>query len=110
MSDKSEALLVDSRVSWKVPTLLNNDWVALRLAQTLNPQLPKPLFECAYGCPPYAWAGGRPSKIGRTIEEPELHACYSRCAHSHPQELERLQSMGVVKGKKMSLKACKQGE
>lgn len=80
MSDKSEALLVDSRVSWKVPTLLNNDWVALRLAQTLNPQLPKPLFECAYGCPPCAWAGGRPSKIGRTIEEPELRRYFEAYA------------------------------
>ena len=58
--------LADERISWKVPTLFDNDWVGLCLAQVLNPLLPKPLFSIAYGCPACAWAGGRPSRMQHT--------------------------------------------
>ena len=78
--DGEASLLADERISWKVPVLLNNDWIALRLAKALNPQLPKPLFESVYGCPPCAWAGGRPSKVRRTLEESELRRYFEAYA------------------------------
>ena len=64
--------LADERVSWKAPSLFNNDWVALSLAQVLNPLLPKPLFSTAYGCPACAWAGGRAPRIRHALKENEL--------------------------------------
>ena len=64
--------LADERVSWKVPTLFGNDWVALSLAQTLNPLLPKPFFASAYGCPACAWAGGRNPRVREQLSEDEL--------------------------------------
>lgn len=64
--------LADERVSWKVPTLFGNDWVALSLAQALNPLLPKPLFASAYGCPACAWAGGRNPRVRERLSEDEL--------------------------------------
>lgn len=80
MGGSRDALLADERISWKVPVLLNNDWVALRLAEALNPQLSKPFFQSAYGCPSCAWAGGRPSKVRRIIEEPELRRYFEAYA------------------------------
>ena len=64
--------LADERVEWKVPTLFDNDWVALSLAHALNPLLSKPLFSTAYGCPACAWAGGRPLRQQRRLDEREL--------------------------------------
>ncbi len=64
--------LVDERVSWKVPTLFGNDWVALSLAQALNPLLPKPFFSTAYGCPACAWAGGRNPRVRESLSEGDL--------------------------------------
>ena len=78
--DAADGLLADGRVSWKVPMLLDNDWVALRLARTLNPQLPRPFFDCAYGCPPCAWAGGRPSRMRRMPAESELRRYFDAYA------------------------------
>lgn len=78
--EAADALLADARVSWKVPVLLNNDWVALRLAKALNPHLPRPFFDCVYGCPPCVWAGGRPSKVRRTLEESELRRYFEAYA------------------------------
>lgn len=69
--------LADERVSWKVPTLFGNDWVALSLAQTLNPLLPKPLFSSAYGCPACAWAGGRNPRVRERLAEEELRRYYA---------------------------------
>lgn len=68
----TQIALADSRVSWKVPTLFGNDWVALSLAQTLNPLLPRPFFASAYGCPACAWAGGRNSRMRKELSEREL--------------------------------------
>ena len=59
----------DERVSWKVPTLFNNDWVALTMAQRLNSALPKPFFATAYGCVSCAWAGGRHARMGGLSED-----------------------------------------
>ncbi len=68
--DSQPALaLADERVSWKVPTLFNNDWVALTLAKELAPFLPKPLFSSAYGCTDCAWAGGRNTRMPQLSEE-----------------------------------------
>ena len=64
--------LADERVSWKVPTLFGNDWVALSLALALNPMLPEPLFASAYGCPACAWAGGRNPRVRERLPEDEL--------------------------------------
>lgn len=64
--------LADERVSWKVPTLFGNDRVALSLAQTLNPLLPRPFFASAYGCPACAWAGGRNPRVRSELSEAEL--------------------------------------
>lgn len=80
MDDSIDALLFDERVSWKVPVLLNNDWVALRLSEALNPRLPKPFFQNVYGCPPCAWAGGRLTKLRRVPEESELRRYYEAYA------------------------------
>ncbi|MDO4405481.1 MAG: hypothetical protein Q4C09_10645 [Atopobiaceae bacterium] len=70
--DNPRIELADERVSWKVPTLFGNDRVALSLAQTLNPLLPKPLFATAYGCPACAWAGGRNPRVRGELSEEEL--------------------------------------
>ena len=64
--------LADERVTWKVPTLFGNDWVALSLAQALNPLLPKPFFATAYGCPACAWAGGRNPRVREGLSEKDL--------------------------------------
>ena len=76
----SDALtLFDERVSWKVPTLFNNDWVALTMAQRLNPQLPRPFFDSAYGCTACAWAGGRYTRMER-LPEAELRRYFEAYA------------------------------
>lgn len=64
--------LADERVDWKVPTLFDNDWIALSLANALNPLLSKSLFSTAYGCPACAWAGGRPLRQQHRLDEQEL--------------------------------------
>ena len=69
--------LADERVSWKVPTLFGNDWVALSLAHTLDPLLPKPLFASAYGCPACAWAGGRNPRVRERLPEGELRRYFA---------------------------------
>lgn len=61
--------LADECVSWKVPTLFDNDWVGLSLARALNPLLPKPLFSTAYGCPACAWAGGRHAWVHQAAKQ-----------------------------------------
>ena len=77
----------DGRVSWKVPSLFDNDWVALTLARELSPVLGKPLFSTAYGCPACAWAGGRTCRVTTSPDEAALRQRFeaylkvgSRCA------------------------------
>lgn len=80
MGRNADISLADERVSWKVPTLFGNDWVALSLAQTLNPLLPKPLFASAYGCPACAWAGGRNPRMRAQLSEGELRRYFEAYA------------------------------
>ena len=79
--------LFDERVSWKVPSLFDNDWTALTLARELSPALGKPLFSTAYGCPACAWAGGRKCRVTTSPDEAALRRHFeaylkvgSRCA------------------------------
>ena len=79
--------LKDNRVSWKIPSLFDNDWVALHLSHALSPILNKPLFDIAYGSPLCAWAGGRPPRVTTTLSEEEVRtrleaylAVGARCA------------------------------
>lgn len=77
MQDRNETRfagiqLDDERVSWKVPTLFDNDWTALTLAHELAPVLAKPLFSTAYGSPACAWAGGRICRVTESPSEESL--------------------------------------
>ena len=84
--------LEDARISWKVPSLFDNDWVALHLACELSPALGKPLFDIAYGSPMCAWTGGRPPRVMTVLSEDEVRcrleayrAVGARCAFTFSQ-------------------------
>ena len=64
--------LEDDRITWKVPALFDNDWVALHLSHELAPLLGRPLFDIAYGSPLCAWAGGRPPRMIAPLSEDEM--------------------------------------
>ena len=73
LSDGTEGIrLEDDRITWKVPALFDNDWVALHLSHELAPLLGRPLFDIAYGSPLCAWAGGRPPRMIAPLSEDEM--------------------------------------
>jgi len=73
LSDGIEVIrLEDDRITWKVPALFDNDWVALHLSYELSPLLGRPFFDIAYGSPMCAWAGGRPPRMTALLSEDEL--------------------------------------
>ena len=73
LSDGTEVIrLEDDRITWKVPALFDNDWVALHLSYELSPLLGRPLFDIAYGSPMCAWAGGRPPRMTAPLSEDEM--------------------------------------
>lgn len=73
LSDGNEAVrFEDDRITWKVPALFDNDWVALHLSYELSPLFGRPLFDIAYGSPLCAWAGGRPPRMIVPLSEDEM--------------------------------------
>ena len=88
LSDGTKVIrLEDDRITWKVPALFDNDWVALHLSYELSPLLGRPLFDIAYGSPLCAWAGGRPPRMIASLSEDELRSRFeayrkvnARCA------------------------------